>query len=288
MNEEPEKIREGLKGSNRIVVKVGTNSLTDENSKLDEERVEKLVENLMSLTDDGKEIILVSSGAIGAGIGRLSLDERPEDMESLQAASTIGQGELMRKYSETFEKHGLKVAQLLLTREDFTNPNRFDNFKNTINVLFKWGVVPIINENDAVAVEEIRMGDNDLLSAFTASGINADLLVMLTDVDGLCAGDPKKEESAGPINTVEEVDSEIEELTRESTDEDFGGMYTKVQAAKIAIEDGIPVVIANTGERNVLNRIITGEEIGTLFIPQEKETGSEKELTPPDIGERQV
>ncbi len=268
MNEESEKIRKGLSGSNRIVVKVGTNSLTDENSKLDGNRVEDLVENLMSLMDDGREIILVSSGAIGAGIGRLSLDERPEDMESLQAASTIGQGELMRKYSETFEKYGRKVAQLLLTREDFTNPNRFDNFKNTIKVLFKWGVVPVINENDAVAVEEIRMGDNDLLSAFTSSGINADLLIMLTDVDGLYEGDPKEKKSAEPIRTVEEVTSEIEELTRKSTDGNFGGMYTKVQAAKIATEEGIPVIIANAQEENVLGRVIAGEQIGTLFTPQ--------------------
>lgn len=268
MNKGSEKIRKSLKDSNRIVVKVGTNSLTNENSKLDEGRVEKLVENLMSLMDDGREIVLVSSGAIGAGIGRLSLERRPEDMESLQAASTIGQGELMRKYSEAFEKHELKVAQLLLTREDFTNPNRFDNLKNTIKVLFEWGVVPIINENDAVAVEEIRMGDNDLLSAFTASGIGADLLIMLTDVDGLCAGDPKKEESVEPIKNVERVTSEIEELTRKSTDENFGGMYTKVQAAKIATEEGIPVVIANAQEENILKRVTAGEEIGTLFIPQ--------------------
>lgn len=288
MNGESENVRQSLRDSNRVVIKVGTNSLTDQNSKLDESRVEKLVENLMYLMNDGKEIILVSSGAIGAGIGRLSLDKRPEDMESLQAASTIGQGELMRKYSEAFERHGLKVAQLLLTREDFTDPNRFDNFKNTIKVLFEWGVVPIINENDAVAVEEIRMGDNDLLSAFTASGINSDLLIMLTDVDGLCAGDPKKEKSVEPIKTVEEVDSGIEELTRKSTNGDFGGMYTKVQAAKIATEDGIPVVIANAGEENILNRIIEGEEIGTLFIPREKETTPEKEFKPPETGNRGI
>lgn len=268
MNSKGEKTRKKLSKSNRIVVKVGTNSLTDSNSKLDESRVEKLVGDLINLIDEEKEVILVSSGAIGAGVGRLSLKELPKDMESLQAASTIGQGELMRKYSETFEKKDLKVAQLLLTREDFTNPDRFENLKNTIRVLFRWGVVPIINENDAVAVEEIRMGDNDLLSSFTAAGVEADLLIILTDVDGLHAEDPKKAKSAEPIRTVEEVTPEIEELTKKTSDGDFGGMYTKVQGAKIATEEGIPVVITDAKKENVLDRVLSGEEIGTLFIPK--------------------
>ncbi len=261
-------VRKELNKAKRIVVKIGTNCLTDEDSNLDTSNVDKVVSNLMTLVEEEKEVMLVSSGAIGAGVGRLSLGEMPEEMESLQAASTIGQGALMRRYSEIFEKYGHHVAQLLLTQEDFTNPTRFKNLKNTIRELLNWGVIPIINENDAVAVEEIRMGDNDLLSAFTASGVEADLLVILTDVDGLCAEDPKKCDTPDPIRTVEKVTDEIQELTRETTDGEFGGMQTKVEAAKIATEEGIPVVVTNAAKNNVLERILDGEEIGTLFLPQ--------------------
>lgn len=268
MTDSAEKIRKNLPRAERIVVKVGTNCLTNEESKLDEDSVEKLTNDLMKLANNGKEVILVSSGAIGAGLGRLSIEEMPEDMKSLQAASTIGQGALMRKYGETFEKYGRNVAQLLLTREDFTDPPRFQNLLNTLNALFKWDIIPIINENDAVAVEEIRMGDNDLLSAFTASGVKAGLLIILTDVDGLHGEDPKKKKDADPIRTVEKVTPEIQELTNKTSDADFGGMVTKVQAAKIATEEGIPVVVTKASKENVLQRILDGEEIGTLFMPQ--------------------
>lgn len=265
----PQKNREKLSDVKRVVVKIGTNCLTDEDSKLDEKSIEKLADDIADLKEDGREVILVSSGAIGAGLGRLSFQETPTDMKSLQAASTVGQGALMRRYNEHFEKYGLHVAQILLTQEDLTDPNRFQNFKNTIRTLFKWGVIPIVNENDAVAVEEIRMGDNDPLSAFTASGAGADLLIMLTDVDGLHTGDPKKEKSAKPIRIVEKITPEIEELAESSSGSEFGGMYTKVQAAKIATGEGIPVVVADAKESNILKRILSGKEIGTLFLAQE-------------------
>ncbi|KXA90521.1 glutamate 5-kinase [candidate division MSBL1 archaeon SCGC-AAA259D14] len=268
MVSKPEEIRNSLSKSSRIVVKIGTNSLTGEDSELDDGKIDKIVSDLMDLVNLNKEVILVSSGAIGAGIGKLSLHELPEDIESLQAASTIGQGELMRKYSESFEQHGRHVAQLLLTSEDFTNPTRFENLKNTVKELLNWGVIPIINENDAVAVEEIRMGDNDLLSAFTAAEIGADLLIILTDVDGLYAQHPKKEKSAELIRTVEKINSEIQELTKETTEEEFGGIVTKVQAAKIATEEGVPVIVTNSSREKVLREIIDGKEIGTLFMPQ--------------------
>lgn len=268
MNKRAEKTREELTEAEKIVVKVGTNSLTDDNSGLDENKVEKLVDELIELIESGKKIILVSSGAIGAGIGKLSISEVPEEMESLQAASTIGQSALMRSYSEKFERKGEHVAQLLLTQEDFTNPIRFKNLKNTIKTLLDWGVIPIINENDAVAVEEIRMGDNDLLSAFTSSGAGADLLILLTDVDGLYTDDPKRNDSAEPIRTVEKVTSDIVELTKGNSKGNFGGMRTKVQAAKIATEEGIPAVVADSSLDCVLKNIIKGEEIGTLFLPQ--------------------
>lgn len=268
MDDGTKKIREDLSDLKRIVVKVGTNCLTDENSRLDENKVKKLVGDLVNLVERDKEVLLVSSGAIGAGIGRISLGEMPSDMESLQAASTIGQSALMREYSKNFEKYDLHVAQLLLTQADFTEPNRFQNLKNTIKALINWKVIPIINENDAVAVEEIRMGDNDLLSAFTASGVGADLLVILTDVDGLHTEDPKKKKSAKLIKTVERVTEEIEKLTEKTSDGEFGGIITKIQAAKIATEEGIAVVITKASKKNPLKRVLAGEEIGTLFMPQ--------------------
>lgn len=264
-------IRKNLSDKDRILVKVGTNCLTNEDSELEERSVRKLVGDLMDLIEAKKKVILVTSGAISAGIGRLSLEKMPEDMKSLQAASTVGQSELMRKYSESFEEYGHHVAQLLLTREDFTNSDRFQNLKNTLKALFDWGVIPIINENDAVAVEEIRMGDNDLLSAYTAIGSGSDLMIILTDVDGLYTGDPKKKESAEPIRTVEKVTHEIEKLTEETTGGNFGGMYTKVQSAKIATEEGVPVIVTKASKKKVLKRILEGEEIGTLFLPQERE-----------------
>lgn len=271
------KHREKLSDANRIVVKVGTTCLTGENSRLDISKVEKLAKDLMEIVRDGREAILVSSGAIGAGLGKLSLRERPKDMEALQAASTVGQSALMEAYSRSFKYYDQQVAQVLLTQEDFTDPTRFKNFKNTLKVLFNWGVIPIINENDAVAVEEIRMGDNDLLSAFTAMGADVDLLIILSDVDGLYTKDPKKEESAEPIRTVEEVTSEIEELTEKSSERDFGGMITKVQAAKKVTQEGIPVLVVDGSRSNVLKRVIEGEEIGTLFLPMEnKKSGAEE------------
>ncbi|MFP4006007.1 MAG: glutamate 5-kinase [Candidatus Hadarchaeia archaeon] len=266
-----EDFRKKLSSSKRIVVKIGTNSLTDDKSQLDEKRIGKLVSEITDLMDEGRDVILVTSGAIGAGMGKLSKEEYPENMESLQAASTIGQSALMRKYSEYFEERGYNAAQLLLTKEDFMNSTRFKNLKNTLETLFEWNVVPIINENDAIAVDEIRMGDNDLLSAFTASGSDADLLILLTDVDGLFTKNPKNDSSAKPIRTVEKVTEEIENLTRRTTKEEFGGMQTKVQGAKIATEDGIPTVIAQAEKKNVLSRIISGEKIGTLFKSQIKE-----------------
>lgn len=265
---DPREARGKLSEADRIVVKVGTDCLTDEDSRLDKKSIEKLIGDLMDLVEDGREVILVTSGAIGAGIGRLSMGEMPDDMKYLQAASTIGQSALMREYSEGFEKYGRHIAQLLLTREDFTDPERFKNFKSTLTALFKWGVIPIINENDAVAVEEIRMGDNDLLSAFAASGSESDLLVILTDVDGLYTEDPKKDESAEPIRTVEGVTSDVIELAERTTEVDFGGMLTKVQAAKMATEEGLPVVVTEAGREDVLKKVLDGEEIGTLFLPQ--------------------
>ncbi len=257
--------RKSLSRAKRIVVKIGTSSLTDERSRLDPSKVGRLVEETMRLRARGKEIIIVSSGAIGAGVGRLSLERRPREMSSLQAAAAVGQGVLMQVYSKYFGEYQQPVAQMLLTGEDFTGSKRYRNFKNTLATLLRWGVVPIVNENDSVEVQEIRLGDNDTLSAHVAVGSGADLLVVLSDIDGLY------ERKAGGrrgrlIRTVERVTPEIERLSVKNF-RGFGGMLTKIRAAKIATKAGVPVVIANSDEGRVLERVLAGEEIGTLFLP---------------------
>jgi len=268
MSKNEKKYRDKLTHANKIVVKIGTDCLTNKDSELDISKLNRLVSNFMVLPNEEKQGVLVSSGAIGAGVGKLSLKEKPEEMESLQAASTIGQSELMRRYSESFERYNRQVAQLLLTQQDFTNPNRFENLKNTIKELLEWKIIPIINENDAIAVEEIRMGDNDLLSAFTASGIKADLLIILTDVDGLHEKNPKRCSDAKKMKIVEKIDENILNLTRETSERDFGGIQTKIEAAKIATEEGIPVVITKGSKEDVIKRVIEGKDVGTLFLPQ--------------------
>lgn len=187
-------------------------------------------------------------------------------MPSLQAAAAVGQGILMQVYSKYFGDYGQQVAQMLLTGEDFTDPKRYRNFRNTLATLLRWGVVPIVNENDSVEVEEIRLGDNDTLSAHVAVGANADLLVILSDVGGLYAGYPGRGKL---IRTVEEVTPEVERLASRVF-RGFGGMLTKLRAAKMVTKAGVPVVIANGEEERVLERVVAGEEIGTIFLPKGK------------------
>jgi len=254
----------------RIVVKIGTSSLTDERSRLDPKKVQKFVHEAMELRRSGKEILIVTSGAIGAGVGRLELKERPREMGMLQAAAAVGQGILMQVYEKYFSEYGQPVAQMLLTREDFLNSARQKNFENTLNILLKWGVVPIINENDSVAVEEIRLGDNDMLSAFVATSAHADLLVLLSDVDGLYTCDPNKDKSARLIKEVERITAEVEKLAGKASSRGFGGMVSKIQATKIACEFGIPVIIAKSDARDVLKRVLAGEDVGTIFLAGEK------------------
>lgn len=246
----------------RIVVKVGTSSLTDRNSRLDPLKVKKIVKEVVGLRRKGKEVLLVTSGAIGAGVGRLGMKERPKELPMLQAAAAVGQGILMNVYERYFGRHGQPIAQLLLTKEDFVHPERRRNLKNTLRALRRWGVVPVVNENDSVAVEEIKFGDNDLLSAHLALLSGADLLVLLSDVNGLYTGDPKREREVRLLHEVREFTPQLERLAK-----GFGGMRTKLQAAKLACSAGIPVVVARAGERNVLERLLRGEEVGTLFLP---------------------
>jgi len=205
-----ERARERAADAQRVVVKAGTNSLTDDDSQLDREKLDKLVDDIMDLRERGKDVLLVSSGAVGAGKGRV--DEDVETVEESQALATVGQSHLMRHYTESFDRYDQKIAQLLLTEHDLSNPERFTNTRNTVETLLEWGIVPIINENDAVATEEIRIGDNDMLSSSVAIGVDVDLLVTLTDVGGVYTANPKHDESAERIESVAENYGAVQEL----------------------------------------------------------------------------
>jgi glutamate 5-kinase len=260
-----ERARRLAADATRVVVKAGTNSLTDGESNLDDGKVDKLVDDVEDLLGRDKEVVLVSSGAIGAGKGRI--DYPSETVEESQALSTVGQSHLMRRYTESFERYNRTVAQILLTDHDLDSPGRFTNFRNTIETLLDWGVVPIINENDAVATEEIRIGDNDMLSSSVAIGVDVDLLVTLTDVDAVYTGNPKHDETAERIDAVGRNYATVQELIDASSEDQFGGIRTKVRGAREASEHGIPAIIAGSAAPNVLERIATGKSVGTVFVP---------------------
>ena len=260
--------RQQAAGAQRVVVKAGTNSLTDDESQLDRVKLDKLVADLMDLRRRGKDVILVSSGAVGAGKGLLELDQDSELIEESQALSTIGQGHLMRHYTQSFDRYDQMVAQILLTGKDLDSPERFRNFQNTVETLLEWGVVPIINENDAVATDELRIGDNDMLSASVAIGLDVDLLVTLTDVDGVYTGNPKQDPDAELIEAVGTNYDSVRTLVNDSKTAEFGGIQTKVEGARDVSGHGIPAIIAGSADPDVLERIATAKPVGTLFIPR--------------------
>lgn len=259
-----------LSGTKKIVIKIGTSNLTDERFRLDPRKVGKFAKEIVELRTQDREIILVTSGAIGAGISRLNLASRPKDIQLLQAAAAVGQNILMNTYDRYFNKYNQTIAQLLLTYEDFSNGQRSINLRNTLTTLLNSGVIPIINENDTTAVDEIKVGDNDKLSALVASILGADLLIILSDIDGLYTCDPKKSAEAKLIPTVEEITLELEQICGNESTRGIGGMMTKIQAAKITMKSGIPMIIANGGEKAVIKRIMNGEPIGTIFLPKKK------------------
>ena len=260
-----ERARALAASADRVVAKAGTNSLTDENSRLDRVKLDKLVADIMDLRKRDKDVVLISSGAVGAGLGRLDRDT--EVIEESQALSTIGQSHLMRHYTQSFDRYDQKVAQILLTGKDLDTPERFTNFRNTVETLLEWGVVPIINENDAVATEELQIGDNDMLSASVAIGIDADLLVTLTDVDGVYTGNPKENPDAELIEAVGSNYDSIQRIVDGSTTASFGGIQTKVEGARDVSEYGIPAIIAGSADPDVLERIATEKSAGTIFVP---------------------
>lgn len=260
----------------RLVVKVGTSTLTYENGRLNLRRIESLVKVLSDLKNAGREIVLVTSGAIGVGAGHLGLKERPRDIGGKQAAAAVGQCELMYTYDKQFTEYSHTVAQLLLTGEDIKSEQRSRNVRSTLSRLLELGALPIINENDAVATDEIgvenTIGENDSLSAIVAAAIGADLLVLLSDIDGLYDKDPRRHPDARLIPTVERVDDELFTLAEDSsTGLGTGGMITKLRAAAIATEAGCEMVIANGHHPAALYDIAAGQPAGTRFLAGRKE-----------------
>jgi glutamate 5-kinase len=259
--------RELLKDITRIVVKLGTGVLTDSQKLLDLVQMEQLVAQIAAQRKAGKEMVLVSSGAVGAGMGALGHKKRPGELAELQACAAVGQSRLMATYEKLFGAFNLAVAQVLLTHDDLQHHERHLNARNTLVTLLRHGVVPIINENDAISNTELKFGDNDTLSALVASLLPADLLIVLTTVDGVIENFGKPNPKTIPL--IEQIDSTIEKLaggTNSATA--VGGMASKIQAAKIVVRSGIPLVIALGKKKAVLAQIVAGEDEGTLFVPQ--------------------
>ena len=255
----------------RIVIKVGTSTLAHATGRLNIRRVEQHCKVLSDLKNAGHEIVLVSSGAIGMGVGKLSLRERPQDMPTKQAAAAVGQCELMYTYDKLFSEYHHTVAQILLTGSDIRDAQRRENFHNTLFRLLELGVLPVINENDTLATEEIVIGDNDTLAAIVAVNAGAELLILLSDIDGLYTGDPHANPEAKLIAQVDELTPEILALAGDSSSGlGTGGMMTKLHAARIAAEAGCDMVIANGGNPDVLYDIVAGERVGTRFLGRKK------------------
>lgn len=269
--------RRALAESRRLVVKVGTSTLTHQTGKLNLERIERLVRELADHVNAGRQVILVTSGAVGAGMGRLGFKERPRTLPEKQAAAAVGQGILMHMYEKFFAEYGLTVAQVLLTRDDLAERRRYLNARHTLGTLLRLGVLPIVNENDTVAVDEIRVGDNDTLSALVAGLVDADVLILLTDSQGLYTANPHSCPEAKLIPVVEEITPELESLAGGSGSTwATGGMITKLQAARLATNFGIPVIIASGLLPGQIAAILRGEEVGTLFLPREHKAHGRK------------
>ena len=262
-----------FKNVKKVVIKIGTNILTKDDGGVDAGYVRRIAGQISSLLESGRKVVIISSGAIGMGAGQLEFGGKVNNIKMRQACAAIGQPLLMREYQKSFLRYGVTVAQVLLTAEVLNNRQTYLNLRNSIETLLKLGVVPILNENDSVSTDEIgsAFGDNDKLSALVASKIDADLLIMLSDIDGLYDKDPRKFPDARPIATVYEITEEIERNagsrgSRYAT----GGMKTKIEAAKIASNAGCRIVLANGRLKNVIGRIIEGAAIGTVFMPKRK------------------
>ncbi len=261
----------------RVIVKVGTSTLTHVNGTINIKKLEQLVRGLADISNRGYEVILVSSGAVGAGVGKLQKKKKPTTLPEKQAIAAIGQVTLMHIYEKFFGEYNKVVGQVLLTRDDLVDRKRNLNAKNTLLALLQLGAIPIINENDTVAVDEIKVGDNDRLAAFVASLIDADLLIILSDVDGLYTANPATCKDGVLIDKVEKITPEIEAYGGcEGSSFGTGGMKTKLEAAKIGTAAGVFVVIGNGNEKNLISDVIKGDFKGTIFIPHNKKIHTKK------------
>lgn len=259
--------RESLRKARRIVVKVGSSTLTQENGKLDLPRMDNLVQELAALVSGGHELILVSSGAVAAGMARMGLNERPDPIEAKQALAAIGQGILMDIYEKLFARHELIIAQILLTKENSLRHKHYTNCRNVLQELLRMGVIPVINENDAVAADELKIGDNDNLSAVVAALVDADALIILSDIEGLYTANPQTDKEAVLIKTVSKITRTIEDRAGGAgSGVGTGGMRTKIQAARVAVNAGVTMVIASGAKEGILRDILNGEERGTVFL----------------------
>ncbi len=257
-----------LKNVKRVVIKIGSRVLTDDNGALDLAVIERLCTDIAALRQQGLQVVLVSSGAIAAGRSELGLTEKPKTIPHKQAAAAIGQTRLMRAYENAMSGHGLKVAQVLLTSEDLASRQRFLNARATLDALLGFGVMPIINENDTVVVEEIKFGDNDNLSALVTNVSESELLIILTDIDGYFSADPRTNPDARLISVIHGITREVEKAAGGSASTvGTGGMATKVAAAKTAGKNGVPTIIVPGKKEGIISAVMRGEDVGTLFLP---------------------
>lgn len=269
--------RQTLKDKKRIIVKVGSSNLTHETGKLNYNRIDRLVRDIADLANQGKQMVLVSSGAVSAGMGPLGLSQRPSAIREKQAVAAVGQGILLHIYEKMFREYGQVVGQVLLTRMDAQDRNKFMNSRNTLLTMLDMGIIPIINENDVVAVDEFKIGDNDTLSAMVSTIIEADLLILISDVDGLYTANPQDHPDAKIIPVVEEIDKHFYDIAGGAGSTiGTGGMHTKIQAAAIATSAGADMVIATGIDDGVVRRICEGEDIGTLFVAKETNIHTKK------------
>jgi len=263
--------REKLKTARRIVIKVGTSTLAHaDTGKLNLYRIEHLIREIADLHNAGKEIIFVSSGAIAAGMNKLGVKVKPQTIPENQALAAIGQGVLMHIYEKFFAEYGQTIGQVLLTKENAADAHARENSHNSLRAILDMGAIPVVNENDAVAVDEIKIGDNDNLSAIVAAMTDAEVLIILSDIDGLYTANPLTDKSARLLDEVTEINSDVEQIAGGAgTKLGTGGMFTKIQAAKLATSNGVTMLIINGGTVGNLRRVLNGESIGTIFPRRE-------------------
>lgn len=262
--------RERLKEASRIVVKVGTSTLAHETGKLDLYRIDHLIRELADLKNQGKEILLVSSGAIAAGLGKLGLSQKPDSIPEKQAIAAIGQGVLMHIYEKFFAEYGQIMGQVLLTKENSVRHNQYIHSRDSLLAQLAIGAIPVINENDAVSVDEIKIGDNDNLSAMVATLVDADALIILSDIEGLYTANPAVHPEAQLIHEIPEITPEVERIAGGAGSKlGTGGMMTKIQAAQIAMSAGVTMVIASGSREDVIRDVLAGREVGTVFPARE-------------------